>query len=65
MELYIIARKIHSYLPQKGISIYSTELGEFCTSQEMAGISITLMKLDDELKQYFDMPSDAPGFRKS
>ena len=64
MELYIIARKIHSYLSQKGISIHSTEIGEFCTSQEMAGVSITLMKLDDELKQYFDMPCDAPGFRK-
>ena len=64
MEMYIIARKIHSYLHQKNISIYSTEIGEFCTSQEMAGVSITLMKLDDELKTYYDMPCDAPGFKK-
>ena len=64
MEMYIIARKIHSYLHQKNISIYSTEIGEFCTSQEMAGVSITLMKLDDELKTYYDMHCGAPGFKK-
>jgi len=64
MEMFIIAGKIHSYLRQKNISIYSTEIGAFCTSQEMAGVSITLMKLDDELKKYYDMPCDAPGFKK-
>jgi dihydroxyacetone kinase-like protein len=64
MEMYIISRKIHSYLAEKGISIYSTEIGEFCTSQEMAGVSITLAKLDAELKKYFDMPCEAPGFKK-
>jgi dihydroxyacetone kinase-like protein len=64
MEMFIISRKMHSYLAEKGISIYSTEIGEFCTSQEMAGVSITLAKLDAELKKYFDMPCDSPGFRK-
>jgi len=64
MEMFIIAGKIHSYLRQKNISIYSTEIGAFCTSQEMAGVSITLMKLDDELKKYYDMPCYAPGFKK-
>ncbi len=64
MEMFIIARKINSYLPEKNISVYSTEVGEFCTSQEMAGISITLLKLDDELKKYYDMASDAPGFMR-
>ena len=62
MELYIVARKMHKYLAEKGIPIYSTEIGEFCTSQEMAGISISLMKLDSELKKYFDLPCGAPGF---
>ncbi|MHB8277962.1 MAG: dihydroxyacetone kinase subunit DhaK [Candidatus Humimicrobiaceae bacterium] len=64
MEMYIISRKIHSYLAEKDISIYSTEIGEFCTSQEMAGVSITLVKLDGELKKYYDMPCEAPGFKK-
>lgn len=62
MEMYIICREVHSYLSQKRMKIYSTEIGEFCTSQEMAGISITLMKLDDELKKLYDMPCHAPGF---
>jgi len=64
MEMYIISRKIHMYLEEKGIKIYSTEVGEFCTSQEMAGVSITLVKLDEELKKYYDMPCEAPGFKK-
>jgi len=64
LELYIVANKLHSYLNEKDIRIYSTEIGEFCTSQEMAGVSITLMKLDDEIKKYYDMPCYAPGFKK-
>ena len=64
MEMYLVARKVHSYLAEKSISIYSTEIGEFCTSQEMAGVSITLMKLDSELKKYYNMPCEAPGFKK-
>ena len=64
MEMFIVMRKIYSFLTEKGISIYSSELGEFCTSQEMAGISITLIKLDDEIKKYYDMPADSPGYRK-
>ena len=64
MEMYLIAGKLHSYLRGKQIKILSTEIGEFCTSQEMAGISITLFKLDAELKKYYEMPCFAPGFRK-
>ena len=64
MEMYIISRKIHMYLAQKGILIHSTEVGEFCTSQEMAGVSITLVRLDEEMKKYYDMPCEAPGFKK-
>ncbi len=64
MEMFIIMRRINSYLGEKGISIYGSELGEFCTSQEMAGISITLIKLDDELKKYYDMSADSPGYVK-
>jgi len=64
MEMFIIMRGINFYLKEKGILIYSAEIGEFCTSQEMAGISITLMKLDDELKKYYDMIADSPGYKK-
>jgi phosphoenolpyruvate---glycerone phosphotransferase subunit DhaK len=64
MEMFIMMRKIHHYLSGKGISIYSSEVGEFCTSQEMAGISITLIKLDGELRKYYDMSADSPGYVK-
>lgn len=62
MEMFLIMKKIHEYLGEKKISIYASELGEFCTSQEMAGISITLMRIDDEIKKYYDMAADSPGY---
>lgn len=64
MEMFIVMRRIHSYLAEKGISIYVSEVGEFCTSQEMAGISITLIKLDNEIKKYYNMSADSPGYIK-
>ena len=64
MEMFIVMREIHAYLAKAGISIYASEAGEFCTSQEMAGISITLIRLDDEIKKYYDMAADSPGYVK-
>ena len=56
MELLIVNRRVRQILQDTGIAVYDTLIGSFCTSQEMAGFSITLMKLDDELKTYYDMP---------
>ena len=64
MEMFIVMRHMHKYLEQQGMAVYDTELGEFCTAQEMAGVSVTLMKLDSEIKKYWDMPADSPGFVK-
>jgi phosphoenolpyruvate---glycerone phosphotransferase subunit DhaK len=64
MEMFIVIRRIHSYLQEKGISTFASEIGEFCTSQEMAGISITLIKLDDEIKKYYAANADSPGYKK-
>jgi phosphoenolpyruvate---glycerone phosphotransferase subunit DhaK len=64
MEMFIVMRGINLDLREKGIDIYASEVGEFCTSQEMAGISITLIKLDDEIKKFYDMSADSPGYRK-
>jgi len=64
MEMYIIANKMHSFLTAKGISIYNTEVGEFCTSMEMAGVSITLVKLDDQIKKYYNANASSPGYSK-
>lgn len=63
MELYIANRKVHSMLKEKGIKVYKTFVGEYMTSIEMAGFSITLLKLDEELKSLLDAPADTPGFK--
>jgi dihydroxyacetone kinase-like protein len=64
MELLIVNSKINAILKAEGIKVYDTAMGSFCTSQEMAGFSISLTKLDDELKTYYDMPADSFGFKK-
>ena len=64
MELLIVNRKVAQVLRDKGIKVYDTLIGSYCTCQEMAGFSITLMKLDDELKKYYDMPVSSLGFSK-
>jgi phosphoenolpyruvate---glycerone phosphotransferase subunit DhaK len=64
MELLIVNRKVREILREKQIAVYDTVMGSFCTCQEMAGFSISLMKLDDELKRYYDMPADSFGFKK-
>jgi phosphoenolpyruvate---glycerone phosphotransferase subunit DhaK len=58
MELYILNRKVSEYLQDKGIRVFSTSVGEYMTSLEMAGCSLTLLKLDDELKKGLKEPSD-------
>ena len=63
-ELYIINRKLKELLKATGISVYEMEVGSYITSQEMAGASITLFKLDQELKAYYDAPCRCPSYRK-
>jgi dihydroxyacetone kinase-like protein len=65
MELLIVNRKVRQILREKQITVYDTLIGSFCTSQEMAGFSITLMKLDDELKRYYDMSAYSFGLTKA
>lgn len=62
MELYIVYRKVEEILREKGISIYRSYVGDYITSLEMGGCSVTLMKLDDELKKAVDHPVDCPEF---
>ena len=61
MELLIVNRKIRQILSEQGIAVYDTVMGAFATTQEMAGFSISLMKLDQELKRYYDMPAASFG----
>lgn len=61
MELYILYNKIADVLEEKGINVYRPYVGNLFTSLEMGGATLTLMKLDDELKECIDMPCDCMG----
>jgi dihydroxyacetone kinase-like protein len=62
-ELYLFQNDAHLYLKSKGIAIHETLVGEFTTSLEMAGVSITLMKMDAELKALLAQPAWSPFIR--
>ena len=64
MELYILYNKVSEILSEKGIKVYRSYVGNYFTSLEMMGVTLTLMKLDDELKTYYDMPANCFGFTK-
>ena len=61
-ELYIVFRRTAQLLAQAGLGIYRSYVGEYSTSLEMAGASITLMRLDDELRRLVDAPATCPCF---
>ncbi len=63
MELYILQRQVKRRLDERGIALHRSWVGAFCTSLEMAGASVTLMWLDDELTALLDHPADAVQFR--
>ena len=63
MELYILNMEVQKLLEEKGIKAYRTFVGNYCTSIDMTGASVTLMKLDDELKELLDAPCDTPALK--
>ncbi len=64
IELAIVYRKIKRLLDKDGISVYDSDMNNFCTSQGMGGFSVTFMKLDDELKMFYDKPCYSPYYAK-
>ena len=63
MELFIINNRVADVLAEKGVKVYKTFVGEYMTSIEMAGFSISLLKLDGQLKELLDAHADTPAFR--
>ena len=64
MEAYIVLRRVASQLAERGIQIHRALVGEYITTLEMAGLSVTLTALDEELMRLLDAPADplfAPG----
>ena len=57
-ELYLAYGHAHKQLDAKGITIARSYVGEYCTSLDMAGASITLVKLDDEIEGLLNEPAE-------
>lgn len=62
-ELYILNNEVQALLEKAGVRVYKTFVGNYMTAIEMAGCSLTLMKLDDELKALLDAPADTPALK--
>ena len=63
LELYIAYRKAHEIATKHGLKVVRNLIGPYITSLEMAGISITMLKMDDELLKLWDAPVKTPGLR--
>jgi dihydroxyacetone kinase-like protein len=63
MELYIINNRVADVLAEKGIKVVQTFVGEYMTSIDMAGFSISVLKLDDQLKELLAAKADTPAMK--
>lgn len=57
-ELYLLYGIAHRQLADRGVGVWRSYVGEYCTSLEMAGASITLVKVDDEIKDLLSAPAE-------
>ena len=65
MELYIVYAKIAEILASKNIKIYKSYVGDYFTSLDMMGVTVTLMKVDNELKELIDLSANSMGFKQN
>ncbi|GMA63482.1 dihydroxyacetone kinase subunit DhaK [Alicyclobacillus fastidiosus] len=63
-ELYVAYKEAHSWLSQKGIKIFKPFVGEYATSLEMAGFSISVLKLDETMKALLQAPVNTPFIKQ-
>jgi dihydroxyacetone kinase-like protein len=63
VELYIVYRKAYEIATGKGLKVVRNMIGPYITSLEMAGCSITMLKMDDDLIKLWDAPVKTPGLR--
>jgi len=63
MEMYVVNRKVNEILAGKGVKIIDTVVGNYMTSIEMAGLSLSVLKLDDELKALYAAKADTPALK--
>ncbi|MFT4042197.1 MAG: dihydroxyacetone kinase family protein [Gordonia sp. (in: high G+C Gram-positive bacteria)] len=63
-EMFVVYRRIAQLLTQAGLEILDPHVGEYCTSFDMAGTSLTLFWVDDELERLWSTPVDTPAYRR-
>lgn len=61
LELYLLHRRVAEVLTARRVTIHHSWVGEYCTSLEMGGASVTVIKLDDDLTRWLDHPCDTPA----
>ena len=61
-ELYVMYRRVHQLLTARELQVHRAYVGEYATSMEMAGVSFTFFRLDDELAGLLDHPAQTPFF---
>ena len=64
MELYVLYDGIEKILSEKGVRVYRPYIGNYVTSLDMNGAALTIMKVDNELKELLEYPADSPGICK-
>ncbi len=63
-ELFVVYRRVAQLLEASGVVIVDPHVGEYCTSFDMSGLSLTLFWLDEELADLWDTPVDTPAYRR-
>jgi dihydroxyacetone kinase len=63
-ELFVVYRTIARLLTERGAVVVDPQVGEFCTSFDMAGASLTLLWLEPDLERLWSAPADSPAFRR-
>ena len=64
-EQLIVYRRVHQLLKDMGVTVVMPHIGEYATSMEMAGLSVTIFKLDAELKELLQAPAESPFYTNS
>ena len=62
MEMFVVFRRVHQLLQEKGIRLVRAKVGEFITTQEQGGFQLLIARMDPELIDLWDAPSNAPYF---
>ena len=64
LELNLVYYELYKRIHKEGLKVYDAEIKTYCTCMEMGGFSITFLKMDDELKPYYDAPCFSPYYAK-